>query len=56
MKTARVWTTWKAYTEIEDVPDELDGTPLMDLPINYLDDVTSQTAELVDWEIEWVDA
>ena len=50
MVTRTVRATWRSTDRIE-VPASVADLPLMDWPEEYLDQVTSQTAELVDWDV-----
>ena len=51
MKTITVRTTWSQQTTLE-VPDDFDESlEFEELPDELLDQITSQTADLTDWEV-----
>lgn len=51
MKTVAVKAIWHSYHTIE-VPDDFDDTAnLDDFPNEALEEITSDVAELVDWEV-----
>lgn len=50
MKTITITCTWRSTHEVE-VPDDFEVPAyLSDFPPDVLDEMTSHTAELVDWE------
>ncbi len=51
MKTITIRTTWSGQTTLE-VSDDFDESLEFDeLPDELLDQITSQTADLTDWEV-----
>lgn len=50
MKTITITCTWRSTHDVE-VPDDFEVTGnLGDFPPDVLDEMTSENAELVDWE------